>query len=39
MSLHQRPYNPARYLIGGFLALILLGSLLLTLPAATRSED
>ena len=38
MSLHQRPYNPARYLIGGFLALILLGSLLLTLPAATRSE-
>ena len=37
MPLPKKPYNPARYLIGGFLVLILLGSLLLFLPAATRS--
>ncbi len=33
----KRPYHPARFLIGGFLAVILLGSLLLSLPAATLS--
>jgi trk system potassium uptake protein TrkH len=37
MPLPKKPYNPARYLIGGFMVLILLGSLLLFLPAATRS--
>ncbi|MEW5784950.1 MAG: TrkH family potassium uptake protein [Bacillota bacterium] len=38
MRIRNKPYNPARYLIGGFMAVILAGSLLLTLPAATRGD-
>jgi trk system potassium uptake protein len=38
MLARNKPHNPARYLIGGFLAVILVGSLLLSLPAAVRGE-
>lgn len=37
MSLERKPYHPARFLISGFFAVILLGSFLLSLPAATWS--
>lgn len=39
MLARNKPRNPARYLIGGFLAVILVGSLLLSLPAAVRGEE
>lgn len=39
MQARKKPYNPARYLIGGFAAVILAGSLLLSLPAATKAGE
>lgn len=39
MKARKKPYNPARYLIGGFIAVILAGSLLLSLPAATKGGE
>ncbi len=38
MLARNKPYNPARYLIGGFVAVILVGSVLLNLPVAVRGE-
>lgn len=38
METRSRLYNPARFLIGGFLAVILVGSLLLTLPVAAAGD-
>jgi len=39
MRARNKPYNPARYLIGGFMAVILTGALLLSLPEATRGGE
>ncbi|HOL17961.1 MAG TPA: potassium transporter TrkG [Bacillota bacterium] len=38
MLASNKPRNPARYLIGGFLAVIVVGSLLLGLPVASQGE-
>ncbi len=38
MPTRKKPYAPARYLVGGFLAVILAGSLLLSLPLSTGGQ-
>jgi trk system potassium uptake protein TrkH len=38
MTTPHRPYNPARYLVGGFIAVILTGSFILSLPVSYHGE-